>query len=350
MRKWSLILALVAVVTSCKKEPLPDLPEANTPYYSVSGYVDGEFVDMNVGQEGIHISQGVSEMNGIPTFYGQIISPNENLRLRIEFTRPEIVVSSAGVSAFDLSNLGYLVHQPGCKTFSFGSNILQGNFVQVAVESGIFNQQNEISFDEYGKHEVSFKFTDIGQNSFTIPIKYGFENTMLNTGFTTSPNQDTTVFSANDIELNHEWYIDGTWVSSEAEFGMPLSIGIHKVEHKVKDTHENEASHTTLIRITDFVLDWQLGLNPCSGTSNSGSKYGKVIVTLWKDGVEYSSVHLNDNLSNNFSVSNIEYFGVQSMPSRAAFEFSFGTTLMNEDSGDSLSLSGMSGNFNIGLQ
>jgi hypothetical protein len=349
MKRGIYILTVMVLLAACKKEPLPDLPEQNLPYYSVKGYLDGEFIDLNVGQEGIHISQGVSEINGIPAFYGQIISPNEDLLLKIEFTRPAKPFGYNSFSAFDLINLGYLVHQPGCLQVSFGNNQLQSNYVQIKGGSGNYMATSEMDFQEYGLHEVSFKFTDFNQNNYSLPINYGYNNTHLIAGFTTAGNGDTTEFFAIDPELEHEWYIDGSLASTEASFGMPLAIGIHKVEHMVKDEYSNESSFTTLVRITDYVLDWQMSINPCSGSSPTLSNYGKVKVSVVKNGMEYSSDHFHGNLSNSFSISGIQYIGSSSDPSRAVFDFNFGSTLVNQNGTDSLSLNAMSGTFNVGL-
>jgi hypothetical protein len=354
MRYLGLFIFLMVLVSSCKKEPLPVLPEDTNPFYSIKGYIDGEFVDMNVGQEGIHISQGIDEMNGVPTYFGQIISPDENLRLKIEFIRPAKPIDASGVTAFDLNNISYLVHEPACRSLGFGNNQLQANYVLIEDEEGNQLSTNQIDFTEFGIHQMKVIFNDMNQLSFTIPVQYGFKNNQVVAGFGTSANGDTTVFSAYDPELSHEWFIDGDFVSNEATFGMPMAIGIYKVEHKVTDEYQNEESFTTLIRITDYVLDWQMSFNNCSGTSQSSSNYGKVIITAIKDGVKYRSDLTSENYANSFSLNNIHYVGATSGVSpqadRVVFDFNFASTLVNESQTDSLSLSAMSGTFTAGLK
>ncbi|MEZ4922665.1 MAG: hypothetical protein R2780_05775 [Crocinitomicaceae bacterium] len=351
MKNWLLLILVVVLAVSCKKEPLPELPDGNYPYYSVKGYVDGEYTEMKVGQEGIHISQGTSELNGMTTYYGQIISPSEDLMIRIEFIRPEVNVTSQGYSAFNLSNIGLLVHEQGCYSAHFGSNLQQLNFVQVQNDQGVFSPLSEISFDEYGVYNLALKFTDLGNSTFNIPVKYGFVNSMINAGFSVSSNGDSTYFSANDPELAHEWIIDFNLQSEEANFGLPLSNGIHQVVHYTEDEYGNIATYTTLVRITNNNLDWKLSLDNCVGSGSMSSQFGKIIVTASKAGTTYRSDHTVENLSNSFSISGVEYIGNSSlMPDRAVFDFHFKALLVNQSNTDSLSLNAMSGTFNVGLK
>src|SRR5690606_12023789 len=122
------------------------------------------------------------------------------------------------------------------------------------------------------------------------------------------------------------------------------------VQHVIHDQYYNESTHTTLLRVTDYLLDWQLAMNGCSGPVNT-SNYGKVTISVQKNGELYKSDRTAINLLNNFSVSNIEYVGNSSYePIRVVFDLAFDAMLVNESGSDSLSLSAMSGTFNVGLQ
>ena len=54
-----------------------------------------------------------------------------------------------------------------------------------------------------------------------------------------------------------------------------------------KDEHGNQSSHITLMRITDYVLDWKMDIGVCGGSNVNN--YGKVIVSVSKDGGLYTS-------------------------------------------------------------
>ena len=139
-------------------------------------------------------------------------------------------------------------------------------------------------------------------------------------------------------------------MSNEANFTYQIPIGVHKVEHKIRDSYNNEASHITLVRITDYVLDWQMTMSGCAGP-NYESNFGKVTVSVITNGKEYRSDKVTDNLQNNFQVSNIEYVGnANGDPARAVFDISFDAKLVDESGTDYLSLTDMTGTFNVGLQ
>lgn len=344
------IMTFGLLLTACKKEPLPDLPPETGPYYSVSGYINGEFVELNVGQEGILISQGVTDNNGVESYYGQILSPSEDLMIRIEFTRPELVQGNQGLSVLNEGSIEYLVHEPGCLKPNFGGSTGQLNFLLVKNEYGVFEPLTEFEFDEYGIHNKTLKFTDVSQNSFQIPIQYGYDPEMLDPDFQAYGLMDTTYFAANNTSGSHEWYVDGQLVGTSSSFHDHLATGIHKVEHKIIDQNYNEARHTTLVRVTDFVFDWKMDLSGCS-TPNYESNYGKVTITVQTNGKQYTSDHVAGNTYNGFNVSDIEYVANSSgIPSRVVFDLSFHVTLVDDTGTESLSLSDMSGTFNIGLQ
>ena len=348
MKKLLGFVVIVLLLASCKKEPLPELPEDTSPYYSIQGELDGEELDLNVGQEGIQIAQGTSTVNGIPSYFGQIVSPTEDLIIKIEFIRPELMLNGTGVTAFDFSKLGFMVHEPGCRTFSFGNNQQQSNYVLIKDANGNFVPSTEIEFNEFGSFSSIMKFTDVGQNSFTIPVRYGFADFKLNPAFGLSASNDEVVFTPFDESGTHQWLVNDNSVSSSATFSQSFPIGVHKVEHIIQDEHGNESSHVTLMRITDYVLDWKMDIGVCGGSNVNN--YGKVIVSVSKNGVIYASDKVMDNTNENFSVSNVEYIGSSDFnPERAVFDFFFNSTLVNESQTDSLSLVNMTGTFNVGL-
>ena len=345
------ILLLGATLAACKKEPLPVLPAETGPYYSINGFIDGIHTNLNVGQEGILISQGKTTISGIEHYYGQIVSPSEDLLIKIDFVRPEAPMSTTGLAALSPGSINYLIHQPGCLSPSFGANLAQPNYLLIKNEFGVFESIDEVEFDEYGIHNVTMKFTDVSQNSFQVPVNYGFNELFLNAGFQAFGSMDTVYLSAFNTGLSHEWYVDGSFMSSETIYATVLSNGIHKVEHKLIDDNGNEASNVTLVRVTDFVLDWQMSMSNCQGGSTPISSYGNVTVTIITGGQEYKSSNSVDNFANSFIVSDVEYVGNSGGdPVRAVFDFNFDAILVNDTNTDSLSLSGMSGTFNVGLQ
>lgn len=341
-------MLLVLMLASCKKEPLPELPEDTPPYYSIKGTIDGDSLDLNVGQEGIEIAQGTSSVNGVSSYFGQIVSPSEDLVIKIEVLRPELKFNAVGVSAFDFDKLGFLVHEPGCRGFTFGSNQYQSNYLLIKDKTGDFVPTNEINFEEFGEFPAIMKFTDVGSNSYTIPVTYGFADFKLNPSFSLESENEMVSFNPTNPSGTHQWFVNDNLVSSSSSFTESFPIGVHKVEHIIQDEYGNESNYITLMRITDFVLDWKMDINVCGGSNTNN--YGKVIVSVNKNGTLYTSDIDLDNLTENFSVSNVEYIGSSDFnPERAVFDFFFNATLINASQSDSLSLKDMTGTFNVGL-
>lgn len=350
MRRVGLIALMSLVMVACNKKPLPDLPEDNAPYYSISGLMDEDSVNLFVGQEGITFAQGPTVVNGIPGYFGQISSPAENLTFKMIFTKPERPVGAQGPQVIDQFTLGYLVHEPGCRNFSFSPYLGQANYLLIKDENGNFVPAESVNFQEYGMYPIVMKFTDVGQNSFTVPVNYGFEQNQLNPKFIVYGSTDTVSFAATNQDGSHQWLIDGSMMSTNASFTSgSLADGIHEVEHIITDEYGNQASFQTLIRITDYVLDWQMHIGACGDVNPSN--YGKVIVSVEKDGEEFSTEFVDDNLDNVFSASNVEYVSTDNSgnPTRAVFDFFFDAELKNATQTESLSLGSMTGTFNIGL-
>ena len=349
MKKLLFFISIIALLSSCKKEPLPELPPDTTPYYSISGILNGDSLSLNVGQEGIEIAQGTSMYNGVESYFGLISSASQDIEIKFEFTRPQKPLTAMGQSVFDYTALGFLVDQDGCVDLGFGSNQMQQNYLEIKYEQSDFEPGTTINFKEYGKHDVKLRFSNYSQQVFIIPVKYGFKDNQLNAEFVAIPSADTITLGPYDQTGFHEWFVDGSLVSHTPVFSSTFDIGIHTVRHTICDEFGNKSSHTTLMRVSDYVLDWKMDLTCCSPTVVNN--YGKVIVQVTKAGEVYTSKTTTINNSNVFSASNLELVSKQQgqVPTWAVFDFYFDATLVNQTNTDSLSLDGMMGTFNIGL-
>lgn len=348
MRRICEVVILALVLVACKKEPLPELPSDTGPYYSIKGNMDNDQIDLNVGQEGIKIDFGISEINGVESYFGQISSPAYDIEVKIEFVRPEEKVSSTGFNVFDFDNLGFLVHKSGCVNVDFGANLQQLNYMLVKDEEGNFQPMQNLTFEQFGVFERTFKFTDVSQNSFKIPIQYGYNSTNLNPDFQVTGNGTSVIFAPATTEGSHQWIVDGNLVSNDAQFSSQFEIGVHIVQHIVTDAYQNSTIFTSLMRISDFVLDWKMSLTPCV---QDVSNYGKVVVQVTKNGEVYRSDLSHQNTWKSFSVENEELvYDSEFEVNNAVFDFAFDAVVVNESETDSLSLTGMTGRFNIGLK
>jgi hypothetical protein len=350
MNNWRIYLVLVLALAACKKEPLPDLPEETPPYFLIQGNINGNSVYYNVGQEGIKIAHGKTLVNGVETYFGQILSPSDDVLIKMEFTKPSKNYKAASFTAFDFGSLSYLVNKPGCINFGFGQNLTQIYNMEIKTDGGNFVQDSQIEFEEYGIYDVTFKFTDFNTTSYVIPVQYGFKNTQLNSDFELLASGTEVNFYPSTESGTHKWFINGALVSTDTTYFSEFPIGIHKVSHELTDEYGNKSTSVSLMRISDFVLNWKMSMNSCASSTNEVNNYGKVNVILQTDGEIYKSSNSLDNLSKSFSITNDTYVMTTGPdPSRAVFDFNFDAILVNDSKTDSLSLVGMTGTFNIGL-
>jgi hypothetical protein len=346
-----LLLSIFAlfVLAGCKKEPLPVLPEENEPYYSVRGLVNTDSINWVVGMNEVEISHGVTEMNGVKSFFGQISSPQDGMALKIEILSPERVYTGTEIAAVTGGELDYLVHRTGSVKFNFGMNYEQFNYLLVKDELNNYVVMDQVPFAQFGIYDVHLKFTDYGSESFVVPVKFGFENQELHPGFASSGNGGNLHVTPFTVDGAHQWYMNGTLVSQEASLLVPIQNGIHTICHKIQDEFGNTAEHTTLIRIKDNTFYWQLKYYYVPPVQAS-SHYGNVVVSMLKDGVWYTSSNADVNLSSLFTVSDVStILNADLEPEWTLFDFAFGATLYNDNQTNSLYLPHMEGAVSVGL-
>ncbi len=346
--KYMMAFVGVVVMTSCKKEQLPDLPDENGPYYHIAGLVDEDSINWKVGVDDTYLSYGQTSINGVESYYGQINSGATGDIIRIEIVRPEIYSNGTEISAFTGANLTYLVHEPGAVKFNFGMNYEQFNYVLVKNDLDLFESANQVAFDQFGSYNIAVKFSDYSlSESFVVPIKFGFEDQLLHSGFTSHGEGDTLFLEPTTLQGQHSWYIDDVLVSSAATYSAQFDDGIYEVKHVFTDVNGNEGDYTTLVRFKNGNHHWQMKyfyVPPAEPTSH----YSNVIVSMKKNGVWYSSVESEINLGNKFAVSNISTeISMGQGTGKTAFDFIFRSLLFNQDQSDSLYLPEMTGRMAI---
>lgn len=351
MNRLLLILLITVVAVSCKKDPLPELPEENDPYYCIRGLVNGDSINWIAGLDNVTYNYGTGNLNGIETYYGVINSGVNDMAIKIEIVEPEMIYDGASIASIEAGKLNYLVNTNGHYKLNFGMNYEQFNYVLVKNELNDFVFQEQIELTEFGVHEMTLKFTDFSNyESFVLPVRYGFEFSELNPYFNSVSEGSTLIVTPETEAGIHEWFLDGNLVSDSLVFVKELEDGIYQLRHKLKDEYGNISEHTTLIRMKDGVYYWQLKyfyLPPAESVSH----YGNVIISMRKNGIWYTSKNCSVNSAKDFTVSNIEtILDAQLKPVSTLFDFEFGSMLYNDDQSDSLYLPQMVGSLSVGLQ
>lgn len=341
--------AFTLVLFACKKEELPTLPLENDPYYKVNGWVNDDSISWEVGVDNNILTYGVSHVNSVETYYGQITNGETGDAIRIEILRPEIYSDGTSLSAIKETELNFLVHEPGAMKINFGVNYNQLNYLLVKNSDGIFVPAAQISFEEYGVYDVTMKFTDYDDMlTFTTPVKYGFDHQLIDPGFNIYSQDDSACYMAKLSDGEHLWKIDGNEVSNKAIFWTTITDGIFVVEHEYKDEYGNKSIQKSLVRFEGNQFMWQMKFYYAPPALPS-SNYGKVMVSMLKDGVWYYSEKTTSNLDYKFHVSNIAtHLSFESNEkSKTAFDFKFTSVLYDSDHSDSLYLPHMTGRIGI---
>lgn len=347
---YLLILLCAFVIQSCKKEPLPELPEANDPFYTIRGLVDGDSIDWIVGLDDNTITYGTGSMNGVKTYYGQINAGTGDMAIRIEVIEPELLYNGSSFDGIKSGKSELLVQRPGEVKFNFGVNYSQFNYLLIKNENNIFEPMNSVDMPEYGIHNITLKFTDFDMTeSFDVPVRYGFEYEELNPSFQSSGAGDTLIVTPEIIEGDHQWYINDELISAESTLSKKLPDGIYKLKH-VLNQGGNKSEYTTLIRMRNDQFYWQMKyyyLTP----DEPENQFSNVLISMYKDGQWYTSETNTTNtlaafLIDRIAVSLNSQLNVESV----RFSFDFDATLINENQSDSLSLEQMIGSINVGIQ
>lgn len=350
MRKWGLGVFILLVFTACKKEPLPDLPNETGPYYYVRGEANGESFNYNVGDDNISLTNGVSHVNNVESYWGQISALTDQMYVKVEVIRPEVYFTSTGFHALQNGTVPFFVNEPGCYLMDFGLNYNQQNYVLVKDPNNSFELMDQIEYDEFGIYNLTLKFTDISNtNSYTIPVNHGFNNEELNPAFMVEGWQDSLILYPMATTGSHQWFVNSQLVSEEAQLTYLFPNGIHKIDHIVIDEFGNRSETCDLIRVTDSVFDWHFKLNPC-GASHP-SNYGEIIISVFHNGQWYYSDIAASNNQRELTITNVEYIGEQTLePAQAIFECKFDCVLYNESMTDSLSLNQVVSKINVDLK
>lgn len=343
----------ITLLSACKKEPLPELPTGNDPIYTMKGTIDGEEMNLSVGENSVVLRHGIESMNGVKTYYGEMESLTSEDQIRIEVVRPEKEFSGMDYTLFNDGDLPFLVHKKGKIVFDFGGVGNEINNLRIADDNGNFSNVTSHEIEEYGYKTLRLKF-DQYQNSneeFNIILKHGFSDHLMNPDFHVQTQLDTVYLTPNVAdEYNHEWYIDGSLVSKDIEYVNNLADGIHEVIHIVRDDFGNEAFKTMLIRQKWSKEFWQMGVNYSGEYDFSSNNYGQVVVSIWKDGEWYRSDRSPSNFDAHFNVNEVTYIPNESGDHPlVSFNCTFSATLVNENQTDSLLLNEMSGKFLLGL-
>lgn len=351
--RYILVLLMGVVLTACNKTPIPELPEGNDPIYTLKGQVDGEEIDYSVGLESVVMNRGVKNEGGLVSYYGEMASVADNEKIRVEFIQLETPQEAEQIQVFNALNVPFLVHQPTKVIFDFGDfGGGEDDFFSIKDPNGNWVEPSTHELFEFKYDIIETQFGEFGNKEYlNFTIKYGFEDRELNSGFDSFGGQDSIHLVSDEIYPMHEWYIDGLLVGTEVNYDGPIGTGKHRINHRVMDANSNQSETNRLVRFNGGKQMWALKIEFKEEYEFEPYNYGKLIVSMYKDGEWYSSDYSVGNKGQTATIENVELVTLeQGKLPLVAFDIAFDATLLNETKSDSLSLSNMDGKFVVGLE
>lgn len=342
-----LFTSFILFAYSCKKiEPPIDPSQANDPIYLIKGMLNGDSLNLAVNDTTVFISNAPHNINGIEGFSSTISNVKTGFELKVIALKPELLISEAGIQAITNASTNFLVHQPICKSFKFSNGSNQENYTKISVNGESFNG-NEIQLNEYGKYDVEFNFSNIGSQSFILPVKLGFKDETLNPYFNVNTTDNKIVLQSENTNASSTWLIDGNLISTNSTDSLIISNGIHTITHSVKDTYNNIASYSTLINYHGHLI-WQMSPEYCS-TNIVENNFSNIIIEALYQGEKYTSAYNPENLSKEINVTDIEYIldPVTQMPSFVKLNVTFEAQLKSINNSKTVNLTEMKGTFHF---
>lgn len=353
MRKmnWLYLFVCVATIVSCKKTPLPNVPEGNQPLYSLNGTMGGEGFEWNLGEDNVTMDIGTAELNGVKTYYGEMHSVLNDEKFRIEFIRPERTRIGDELKVFQKESVDFLVHETGKIQFDFGAAGSEVNILELENADGNWVSTNSLELKEFGYIPIRAKVNHYGNDIFSFVIKHGFADDVLNSAYHVQGSNDSISLDAKTIPGNHEWYIDDVLVGADPTYIGPITDGVHTIFHRLTDEDGNESSTTGLVRYMWGKQAWDMKINYQPDFTFEPINYGRVVVSVYKDGQWYRSDKEVSNMERSFALSDIAIFeGETPDLSVIAYDLDFDAVLYNENMTESLVLSNVNGTFNVGIE
>lgn len=342
------LIFLLAI--SCKKEPLPILPSGNNPIYTLSGMLNDDSLDFKVGLETVSIKHGFSDVYGVFSYYSEIESVRDNEKIRVEILRQEVPRTGMSVEVFKTSEVPLFVHEKGRVLFDFGGVGNQLNNFQIQDANGYYVNIRELALPRFGIHTIKAKIDDYGQSVFQFQVKHGYEDRQLFSGYNVQGSATEIFLNATHDNYAHEWYINNQLVGTDSAYVGNIQDGVHEIVHRVYDAQGNVSSTSGLVRFKGGKDFWDMKVNYRPEETFETYNYGRMIISYFKDDRWYSSAYGISNKGKNIAVTGVSMVEDESsLEQLLAFDLAFDAQLFTEDLSDSLSLTGVNGNFLIGL-
>jgi hypothetical protein len=305
------LLFLSIVLLSCKKE-LDEIPESNSPIFSISGHIDETSIDEVVDENRANFVSNFDNVNGVRFFKGTMI--NTDYELEIGFFDGNLDKSSLSLN--DLKNLPQLFFMNQTSSDLFYANKYYFNNPQYisTIEwfvDNIYYSSNTISIKNPGRYTICAKVTYTDQTQTTIcnDLILGYKkNAVFSLEYDLDPNNNLLawIYEDNSPISSVVWYIDGVFECDCLYLNKQLDDQIHEIKAEISFQNGTKRNRTILVDGNEnkhSLIDFAFLENLSDITNDYKSK-----VTYRENGIEFRSDVIT-NSQNKFQLNDIFYVG-----------------------------------------
>ena len=230
MKKLLYIFSLL-LLFSCKKEKLPELPNSNSPIFTIEGTIDGQTISVNAGQDNYFMHSEEFEFHNVTQRKGRL-SNEENT---FEITLSDGIVDVPN-STFDLSSVSHLAitEMPSTPLLYLDkSDLANGEFIEHItwmVDGEIYTSQGPLVIYEPGIYDICADVTFIDQSEATScsEVILGYDkNAKGALKFILGQNNTLLAFfDTPEYEIDHvDWYINDSLISTDkVNLSVPMTM------------------------------------------------------------------------------------------------------------------------------
>jgi len=315
MNKFLYIFCILLIV-SCKKEKLPELPQGNSPIFSIQGEIDGQPISINAGNDNYYMHSSKFDLNNITQWQGSL----SNELNSFEITLSDGIVDVPN-STFNLKDLNYfgisqmplvpLLHLDK----SYFTNAEFIDHITWLVNGEVYANQGPLIIYEPGFYDICAQvvFLDQSKASNCSELILGYDKNAKGALKFIHGQNNTIVafFDTPEYEIDYvEWfYNDSIAITNVINWTFQMSqnvCNLKAIVHYSNGVVRTRSAYIDNVNIQNYIQDLTSFEN-----QSSFSWDFKLRFNIKYGGQNYTSIESTTN-SSQLQVLSIEDYGVNS--------------------------------------
>lgn len=160
---------MVFIIFACKKEKLPELPENNSPIFSIEGTLDGENVSIEAGENNYFMHSEEFEFNNVKQWRGSLKNGTNLFELILSDGIIDVPNSHFDISELDFLSLTEMPNEP--LLYLSKNNLTNSDYIEHItwiVNGETHTNQGPLILFEPGQYSICAQTTFIDQTEATI--------------------------------------------------------------------------------------------------------------------------------------------------------------------------------------